>query len=137
MLMVLEQKNKRGFTLVELLVVIVVIGILLTVSFFGYQMWRTSAAEAEVKNDLGGAMTAMESAKNWGNSYPTFSNGATFDTGAPAALFRQSEHVQMVYRRYASGQFCLQATSIPRPAVVMHVGSDPAYASVTSGACPV
>jgi prepilin-type N-terminal cleavage/methylation domain-containing protein len=40
-----------GFTIVELLVVIVVLGILVSLSYFAFNSWRGRVAETELKSD--------------------------------------------------------------------------------------
>lgn len=62
---------RRGFTVVELLVVIVVIGILAGISIVSYGAWRHSAIAAKVKSDLNNVASAMESARNFNNTYPS------------------------------------------------------------------
>ena len=49
----------RGFTVVELLVVIVVIGILATLTMFGYQRWRQDTVRTAISADLQAAAQAM------------------------------------------------------------------------------
>ena len=62
----------RGFTIVELLVAIVVIGILAAIIIVTYNTMTQSAAEASLKSDLAQAVKVLDvdRAKN-GNSYPS------------------------------------------------------------------
>ena len=63
--------TRAGFTIVELVVVIAVIGILATITIVSYGAWRKSTLAAQVKSDLNGAASAMESARTFSNAYPT------------------------------------------------------------------
>ncbi len=75
-----QSRISKGFSVVELLVAVIVIGILVAVSAVGYGAWRNSVAEAEVKSELKGIASAMEDARTFGDSYPS-SIPATFSHG--------------------------------------------------------
>jgi prepilin-type N-terminal cleavage/methylation domain-containing protein len=63
--------SSRAFTIVELVLVIVVIGILAGITTIAWSGWRQNAAKSEVKSDLLTVASAMESAKNFGSGYPS------------------------------------------------------------------
>ncbi len=65
----------EGFTLVELLVVISIIGILLSLSFFGIQNARRSSRDAKRKSDLEAVRSALEMYKADNGKYPSTSSG--------------------------------------------------------------
>lgn len=60
-----------GFTIVELLIVIVVIGILATIVIVAFNGIQSQAAASAAKNSLQSAAKAMEVAKATTDSYPT------------------------------------------------------------------
>ena len=64
------QYLQRGFTIIELIVVIGVIGIISGISVFGYGAWQQSISENSVKSDLINAASAMESARTFDDAYP-------------------------------------------------------------------
>ncbi len=65
------QKKKNGFTLVELVIIIVVIGILFTISAVGYSGWQQSINETKLKNEFTMAASALKDYQNFNNAYPT------------------------------------------------------------------
>lgn len=67
--------NQKGFTIIELLVVIVVIAILVALTLPNLFSAQTRARDTERKNDLKNAQQQLESYYNDNNSYPTTSEG--------------------------------------------------------------
>lgn len=92
---------KRGFTIVELAVVIGVIAILAAVMIIGYGSWRQNVARSEVQNDLQAAAGAMESARNFGEGYPT----------SLPSDFSASDGVTLTYSRGDTKSFCINGVS--------------------------
>lgn len=80
---VLSHQKYRGFTLVEIAIVIVVLGILIGIVTVGYGKWRESIAQKEVQSDLQLAAAAMENAKNFRGGYPVGSNAIPGFKGSP------------------------------------------------------
>lgn len=74
-----SKKQLHGFTIIELLVVIIIIGVLASISIITYGSWHKSVTITQLKNDLNGAATAMENARTFGDAYPDdINNVATF-----------------------------------------------------------
>jgi len=86
---ILNRIHQKGFTIVELLVVIAVIGVLATIVVVAYNGWKHTTLVAEVQSDLNGAAAALESSRNFSSGYPadvntifTHSNGVTLTGGS-------------------------------------------------------
>ncbi|MBU2577212.1 type II secretion system GspH family protein [Patescibacteria group bacterium] len=69
--MINKNTNKnKGFSLIELLVVITIIGVLISVSFVGFSQARKSARDAKRKADLEQIRSALEIYRNDLKTYP-------------------------------------------------------------------
>ena len=97
------QHRHPGFTIVELLIVIAILGILAAVTVLGFNGVQQSAGEAVLKSDLANADRQLENAKTLAGSYPANadtvkkSNGTTFEytrTGENYCITASSESVQ-------------------------------------------
>lgn len=92
----------RGFTMVEILTVLAVLGILVGISIVGYGAWQNQLAGKEVKSDLTAAATAMEDARNFGTSgYPI----------VIPSTFKPRDRVTVTYSSGDSKKYCLQGRS--------------------------
>lgn len=114
-----------GFTLVEMLVVIVILGILTGLTVFGYRSWQQGLAQRQVQSELQLAQTAMENAKNFGSGYPL-----TLPTS-----YKSGEDVSLTLAWGDAGKYCLQAVSTKHSTVTFHINSTQDK-SPQSGACP-
>ena len=129
-------KIHRAFTIVELAVVILVLGILVSLSVFGYGAWRDNVAQTELKNDLNGVYAGMESAKNWGSGYPALVAGSIFDGNtATKGIFTQSKNVTLTYYEGDGKAYCIDAASLAKPAVVMFMRVENSKQELKQGTC--
>ena len=103
----------RGFTIVELAIIITVIGILAGITVIGYGNWQDSVAKDAVESDLQMVATAMENAKNFSQGYPT----------SIPSTFKGSPNVTITYSSGSSGQYCIQGSYVSRPGVQYYVSS--------------
>jgi type IV pilus assembly protein PilE len=94
---------RRGFTIVELLIVIVVIGILAGITFFSFQSWRSQVAVTEMQNEL---VNAASSAKMYRNV-----NGV-FPSSLSMMSYSSSANVSLTYTLRADTlSYCMKAAS--------------------------
>src|ERR1041385_5651051 len=70
----LKTKDKRGFTIVELLIVIVVIGILAALVIVTYNGIQQKARDTERKTDINAVASHLEAYNAQNGRYPTLAN---------------------------------------------------------------
>lgn len=116
-------KKHTGFTIVELITVITVLGILIAITTFAIGNWRQETAENEVKSNLSSAASAMENARNFGNGYP----------GSLPSSFKESKNVQVTLKSSSTTAYCVEASSRDETSVVYRITN--AMTSPTSGGC--
>ncbi len=75
----------KGFTLIEVIIVIVVIALLAGIMFTGYGSYKKDAVITQIKSDLSSARVAMENYRNFNNYYPT-SIPSTLDTSSSVTM---------------------------------------------------
>ena len=118
-------RNATGFTIVELLIVIVVVGVLAAISIVAYNSVQQKAAEAALKSDLRSASTQLETEYIQAGAYPVSS-------GSPPAIVHASAGITFTYT--SDGQaYCLTAASA-RSGVSSHRVSN--GEAIAEGVCP-
>jgi len=117
--------TQYGFTIVELVVIIVVIGVLASIGVIGYGSWRQRVAVSEVSSDLNGAVSAMESARNFGGGYP----------GTLPSSFTASPGVTLTFVSGDTTNFCIEATSKSVPSITYFVKTSDNIKEPRRGTC--
>lgn len=115
----MNQKNmattikSTGFTIIEVLVVTVLIGILAGLTAFAFGNWQQTVAKRQVQSDLEMAAAAMQNAQNFGNAYPvTFPNTVN---PSPAVILEMTAA--------PSGTYCINGYSTKISTVRLSVSS--------------
>ena len=119
----------RGFTIVELAVVIAVIALLATVSVVGYSAWQRDIAKDVLKADLTAAAAQLKNDLNWNNTYPDSEESANGGKGLP-----KSKGTSYTYSRTAINHYCLSAASDQMGVPTLMVSSDDV--TPREGTCP-
>jgi len=122
--MLIKQKNTSGFTIVELLIVIVVIGILAAITIVAYNGIQTRAAETVLVSDLSGAAKQLEITKVQ-SAYPSTGNDLKKSSGTTYTYTYNS----------SENSFCLSGESSNANVSKYYVSTS--QLSPKKGTCPV
>lgn len=90
--------QKLGFTIVELLIVIVVVAILAAITFVGYSSFQSRAHDAAIRSDFNNIAKLLEIYKIQEGSYPSdpASNpGETCAVGAGTVIYPKLASIEM------------------------------------------
>ena len=109
-------RNRHGFSIVELLVVIIAIVMLAAITIFGFGSWRERTAKAEVRNELINASNALKDNLNFRNFYPA--------SGSLTSVYSPKARVILSYTlRSDTRSYCLRGQSMEAASVVMYIDS--------------
>ncbi|MBM2805981.1 MAG: pilus assembly protein [Deltaproteobacteria bacterium] len=97
-------RRQRGFTLIEILIVIAIIGILATIAIPQFISYRTRSVDAQMQSDLRNAAVAMEGYFAANGVYP--SSVAVF----PALGFQGTQGVTLSLSNVTINSYQLTAT---------------------------
>lgn len=117
-------RRRLGFSIVELLVVIVVIGILAAITIVSFSGIRQRVNLATLKSDLKNASTQLE-------AYKALDSNEAYPLGKNIAGLKSSTDTLLAYLRSSDTSYCLQGTN---NGVVYHV--DSTDHTIAPGACP-
>jgi len=119
-------KNKKnGFTIVELIVVIAIIGIIASIVIVSYGNWKTKVVETQIKSDLNGISSAMKNFQTFNNSYPS---------SLPSS-FTPSKDVLLTLHDSSATAYCIDATSAENSSINYYIDSENYTSGAQSGTC--
>jgi general secretion pathway protein G len=79
-------RSRVGFTLVEVIVTIVVLGIVAAISIIGWNGWRHRVDNSTVQSDLKQATSGLIAYRNFKNDYPPNLGGVDFAPSSTVAI---------------------------------------------------
>ena len=119
--------TRRGFTIVELLIVIVIIAILATIVIVAYNGLQTRAAAATLKSDLKSSATQLGLDNVNDGTYPATVAAANNGAGLKASSGTNYQYTQ------TSTSYCLSATSAKAGSTAFNISST--SGTVADGVC--
>jgi prepilin-type N-terminal cleavage/methylation domain-containing protein len=126
--------TRKGFTVVELLIVIIVIAILAAITIVAYGNWRGETVATTVKSDLLNAAAAMESSATFNDVYPadassvyTSSEGSDITGGA----ISNTDYCVSITNRATS--FFITKDKVPLPGTCPMLYYDPSTTQSYNG----
>lgn len=92
--------KQQGFTVVEVLTIVVIVGILAGIVATGYGAWQRNLTEDVLESDLRNVHTAMKTESQFNNTYPS----------SVPDNFSPSNNVTMTVVSSTVSTFCIEAT---------------------------
>lgn len=124
----------HGFTIVELLVVIIVVGILATLTIVIYTTVQERAATKEAEGDLRQAAMKVEAYRSNNGAYPATQDVVDDGKGLPKTDAART----YTYKQMAGDQYCL-STYVQRTKKTLKIASPnnslDGYGSIVEGVC--
>lgn len=117
--------QRHGFTVVELIVVITVIGVLAGIVLLSVNGWRQRTESNKVQSDLNAAAAAMEDYRNNNSGYPT---------NLPST-FTATSGVNVSYTSGSAADYCVNANSATMPGVAYNIQSTGGVPAPKPGTC--
>ena len=125
-----EQSESKGFTIVELIVVISVIGILAAIGIVSYNSWQQTIMVTQISSDLNGVSAAMENARTFSDVYPIEIPSTFTPSGDGDVLLSGGGSPDGKW-------FCIDAVSSQFPSLSYHIDSASISQGAQTGTCPV
>lgn len=122
-------KNQKAFTIVELLVVIVVIGILASIGIVSYNGIQERAIAASISVDLQNVAKGIE--------LDTIQSGSHYNPTVLSKYITTEGSQSVVSYEYGDRKFfCLEAVSLRQDSIVYHIDTRNGLNKIAEGECP-
>lgn len=106
--------KSKGFTIVEVMMVVVLISIIASITILNYNSWQEKIAKKAVTSDLTIAATAFENERNFNNAYPgTFPSSLTV-----------SQNVVLEMTNAGAGKYCINGYNTKYSSIRLSINSD-------------
>lgn len=93
--------KQRGFTIVEMIVVVAIIGLLAAITVFAFGTWRERTAASQMTHEIGSANDAITHYANFNNAFPATNNDVK-------TLYTQDTQLTTTYTLRSGGaSYCL------------------------------
>jgi len=125
----LQKKLQAGFTIIELLIVIAIIGILATLVLTNFQGAQAKGRDTVRKNDINSVYQKLEEFYNENGSYPNSDLSAATFPGIDAGALTDSDGTAMV------STFAISATPTVPTLTTTNEYVYVAYGDGTAGSC--
>lgn len=129
-MVMLKPKHKKGFTLVELTVVIIVMTILISIAYVSYVGIKKRSNEVRITSDLGSASVQLSKDNSEVGKYPDNLSAANNGNGLD---FRSELIANYVYIP-STNVYCLSLALVDDPLVIFYLTSE--SKTVYAGICP-
>ena len=132
----LKNKRKKGFTLVELLIVVIVIGILASIAIVSYNGTQKRARDSKRLNDISEITKALEVYYSVNHKYPTGGGASIINNTWSASGDSSWDAFEAALGPYMDNNVPSDPINTPPPAdPLVAVGYDYAYYSTSSSWC--
>lgn len=125
----MNRRAPSGFTIVELLIVVVVIAILAAITIISYNGITQRAVISGVKSDISGVAKRFENER-------TVNGTSSYNPQTSTLLFTEGGHSQVRYKYGDLTSFCLEAINQKVSSIAYYIDSKDGLTTIKEGTCP-